>query len=484
MSEEHRRSKLPPWLAPIAAIVGPAAIMTAGIMGPGSTTSLVLAGAWFRYDLLWIAMISLPAIVVCLDSGARVGIMSGGKGMLAVIRDEIHPAVTWFVLVVMVLFNVFVNMGMFSVMSASFLSIFGHYPPEGTAASGYTTAQAVLSLVFAAAVLSVLLTGNYKRVQKVMTGLLFFVFICFFVVALRGLKDMGAIAMGLIPSIPEDLAVAGTEVKRQTYSSIVAIAGGGLAAAPILSFSYFTSDDKARPEDMPRYFWKSVFTLGLMFGLYSTFVLVAGGFALHTLPNHASIQTVHEAGKVLTRAFPAALSVLAPKVFAVGLFTCGLNTLVVVSQLMCYFCLDAFRQDWHYTRENSKFRWLLVFWVGVPAVLSTFWKFPPLLKMVLLMGLNIVIVPMAIIIMIYLINKRSLMGDRRANVWRNAFLAGSLCLALWLAASKAPGYVQGAMKQLRSSRAAQATAIEPRLPTSLPQPLRLVDGAGKERRLV
>src|SRR5690606_4503197 len=104
MTTEEKR--MPAWLQPLAMIVGPAAVMTAGIMGAGSTTSLVLAGAWFRYDLLWVAIVTLPLVVVCLDSGARVGVMSGHKGMLSVIRDEIHPGATWFVLVVMVLFNI------------------------------------------------------------------------------------------------------------------------------------------------------------------------------------------------------------------------------------------------------------------------------------------------------------------------------------------------------------------------------------------
>ena len=120
--ETREQKRIPAWLTPVAAIVGPAAVMTAGIMGAGSTSSLVLAGAWFRYDLLWIAIITLPAVVICLDSGARVGVLSGHKGMLSLIRDEIHPSVTWFVLVVMVLFNIFVNMGQMSVMTASFMS--------------------------------------------------------------------------------------------------------------------------------------------------------------------------------------------------------------------------------------------------------------------------------------------------------------------------------------------------------------------------
>jgi len=439
-------SRVPRWLAPIAAIVGPAAVMTAGIMGAGSTSSLVLAGAWFRYDLLWIAIVTLPAVVICLDSGARVGILSGAKGMLSVIRDEIHPGVTWFVLVVMVLFNIFVNMGQMSVMTSSFMSIFGLYPPAASAAadyvSNYKIYEAVLSVVFAGGILWLLLSGGYRRAQNVMTGLLFFMFCCFLIVAVRGFQEFGDIVAGSAPRIPPDLPISGTEKARDAYSSIIAIAGGALAAAPILSFSYFTSDDKARPADMRRYFWKSVLNLGVIFGVYSVLVLVAGGFALYPLENHAAIDRVHEAGRVLTRALPAGVSGMGPKIFAAGLFGCGLTTLVVVAQLMCYFCLDAVGRDWHYTSDNRGFRRLLVFWVAAPAALAPFWKFPALLKMILLMGLNIVIVPVAIVIIIYLINKRSVMGEHKANARRNLLLLASLGLSLWLAASKAPGYAK------------------------------------------
>ena len=433
------------WLAPIAAIVGPAAVMTAGIMGAGSTSALVLAGAWFRYDLLWIAIVTLPAVVVCLDSGARVGVLAGGKGMLSLIRDEIHPAVTWFVLVVMVLFNIFVNMGQMSVMTSSFLSLCGFYPPGESAAAelvrNYWLAGAALSVLFAVGILALLLSGGYRRAQNMMTGLLFFMFVCFLAVSVRGFQEAGAIIAGLVPRVPPNLPVPGTATSRDAYASIVAIAGGALAAAPILSFSYFAADDQARPEDLRRYFWKSVLNLGVVFGLYSVLVLVAGGFALYPLADHARIDKVYEAGRVLTRALPVELSGWGPKIFAAGLFACGLTTLVVVAQLMCYFCLDAVGKDWRYTSGNRAFRRLLVFWIAVPALLAPFWTFPPLLKMVLLMGLNIVIVPLAILIIIYLVNKRSLMGQYRAGPGRNLFLAASLCLSLWLAASKLPGYV-------------------------------------------
>ena len=56
------------------------------------------------------------------------------------------------------------------------------------------------------------------------------------------------------------------------------------------------------------------------------------------------------------------------------------------------------------------------------------------------MGVNIVIVPIAIVIIIYLVNKRSVMGAYKANAGRNVFLAASLLLSLWLASAKLPDY--------------------------------------------
>lgn len=259
-----------------------------------------------------------------------------------------------------------------------------------------------------------------------MTGLLFFMFLCFLLVAVRGLSEMSDILRGLAIRIPDDLSVPGTETSRDAYASIIAIAGGALAAAPLLSFSYFAEDDHARKEDLARYFWKAVLNLGVIFGLYSLLVLVAGGFALHPLAEHARIEEVHEAGRVLTRAPPEGLARWGPKVFAAGLFAASLTTLVVIAQLMCYMCLDAFRKNWHYTKDNRPFRWLLAAWIVVPAVLAPFRTFPALLKMILLMGLNIVLVPLAIVIIIYLMNRRSLMGEYRANVGRNVFLSASL----------------------------------------------------------
>ena len=59
-------------------IVGPAAVIAAGTMGAGASASLILAGAWFRCDLLWVILVVLPLFVIFVDSASRIGMPTNG----------------------------------------------------------------------------------------------------------------------------------------------------------------------------------------------------------------------------------------------------------------------------------------------------------------------------------------------------------------------------------------------------------------------
>src|SRR5215510_16242122 len=70
-------------------LVGPAALTAAGMIGAGAVATRLLAGAWFGFDLLWCALYVVPMVVFALDSASRVGVLSNGRGMFEMIRDDI-----------------------------------------------------------------------------------------------------------------------------------------------------------------------------------------------------------------------------------------------------------------------------------------------------------------------------------------------------------------------------------------------------------
>ena len=199
-------------------IVGPAAVIAAGTMGAGAAASLLLAGAWFRYDLLWVIVVILPLFVIFVDSASRIGLLNTDKGMFSLIRIYVHPSAAWIILAINVPVHLLVGMSQMSVMISAFLSIFSFYPPaEGVSeayALGYKSGEVVLSLLFATGIYWLLSSGGYQRMQKAMTGLMIVMFVFFSSLRCVALRNSPAIISGFIPKIPDNLAVPGSDLVR------------------------------------------------------------------------------------------------------------------------------------------------------------------------------------------------------------------------------------------------------------------------------
>lgn len=430
----------------LSKVVGPSAVIAAGSMGAGAVASLILAGAWFRYDLLWVIACSLPLFVIVVDSSSRIGAVNKGEGMLSIIRRHIHPSAAWLILLINVPIHILVGMGQISIMSSAFLSLFGFHPPAvdttETYASRYLIAEVVSSLGLTAAILWVVLSQGYDRMQKAMTALMVLMVVCFLVIATRSFQEIGAIAQGFVPNIPKDLPTTASAGVRLSSDSILAILGSAIAPGALLAMPYMSSDNRQGKLTLKSDLQRSIINLGFVYGAYAIFILIAGGFALYPLANHAEIETVHQASQVLSRAFPESISFIGPFIFTLGLFIAALTTLVVVLQVICYITLDMFNKPWTFNRENRLFNRLLAAAALLMAALAPLWKFPALLKVVLLMGVNVVVIPLIIVVMIYLINRSSVMGEHKAGLVRNIIMGACLLLSLGLAIDNAPRYLQ------------------------------------------
>ncbi|MFV0275829.1 MAG: divalent metal cation transporter [Parahaliea sp.] len=429
----------------LRSFVGPTAVIAAGTMGAGAVASFLLAGAWFRYDLLWVILLMLPVFVVSTDTASRIGFLNAREGMFSLIRRQLHPALAWFLLLVNVPVHFLIVMGQMSVMTSALMSIFGFHPPGPGAtadyAQGYQIAEVAINLACGGAILWLVLAQGYARMQRAMSVLMALMFICFLMVALRGMSELPGILSGFIPQLPEDVARADSAPPRVATSSIIAMIGAAIAPAALLGMPYLRADDSGAERDLGRDLRSSVVNLGLIFGAYAIFIVIAGGFALYPLPNHAEIETVHQASAVLQDAFPAALAFAGPAIFSLGVFMAAVTTLVVAAQLSVYFSLDMFHRNWRFTTDNRLYHQVLAIFMTGAALLAPFWSFPALLKVVLLMGINVVVIPLVFVIVIYLINRPSVVGNHTAEWWRNALLAAGLLTSIALAVDKVPHYL-------------------------------------------
>ena len=418
-----------------AALEGPAAVMAAGTMGAGAMAAFLLAGAWFRYQLLWVIVLMLPVFVVSADSASRIGALNPRRGMLSLVREHISAPLAWCIVLLVVPVHFLVCMGQVSVMSSAALA-----PISAAAASLDLGSQVGLALVLAGGALWLVLSRGYQRMQRVMTALMLLMFACFLLVALRGLSDWPAILRGFVPSLPPDLAVPGQRAPRVASTSIIAMVGAAIAPAALLGLPYLCADAGATRQALSAGFRHSVISLGLVFGTHAILVVIAGGFALYGLPDHASFSDVGQASTVLRAVFPGALAPAGPVIFSLGLFTAAMTTLVVAAQVTVYLALDMAGFEWRFTPDNRRYRIALSAFVLGAAALAPLWEFPALLKVILLMGINVVVIPVVYVILILLSHRAVVMQGVTTPWWRTALLLSGLLASLALAVEKAPQY--------------------------------------------
>jgi Mn2+/Fe2+ NRAMP family transporter len=441
-----------PLVGVFARLVGPAALTAAGMIGAGAVATRLLAGAWFGFDLLWVALYVVPMVVVTLDSASRVAMCSGGRGMFTMIRDDLGAWLAWFIFVPTVAVNVIVNMSQMSAMVEGLYGAFGTLPPPG---GGTSPALVAVTIGLTALTLAAAVLGGYKRVEKVMTGLLLVILASFIVVAIKGLLDWHtwvALGRGLVPQVPDPVPVAGTDRVRDGFTQVMAIAGQALPPSVFLAYGYLARNAGYTAADVRQAFWKTVQNLGVIWGLFSVVVIVAGATALHAVytgsgpsylgvSHYSQIESIPVAGQVLGPAFPGALGFLAPRFFSVGLVAAGFTTLISVSLTMTYFCLDMLRRDWHFSRENRLFRTVFGSWIAVPALVAPFWQLPALLKAILAMVGNLVLAPVAVLVIAYFVNQPAL-GAFRAGAARNVVLGITVLFSLALVANGIAGVLR------------------------------------------
>jgi Mn2+/Fe2+ NRAMP family transporter len=423
--------------------VGPAALTAAGMIGAGAVATRLLAGAWFGFDLLWVALLVIPMVIFTLDSASRIGVTSGGRGLLDMIRTDIAVWLAWLVFLPMALVNVIVNMSQMSAMVEGAYGALGMLPPAG---GEPTFGLFVVTIVLTVATVVAAVMGGYRRMETIMTGLLVVILVCFIVVAVKGLLDWHtwpALAAGLVPQIPANLPVLDhPERTRNAFTQIMAIAGQALPPAVLLSYGYLTANSGYTAADVKRTFWKTVTNLGVVWGLFSVVVIVAGATALHNVytgsgpellgvRHYSQIESIPVAGQVLGPAFPGALGFLAPRFFSMGLIAAAFTTLISVSLTMTYFCLDIARRNWKFTNDNTLFKAVFATWIAIPALVAPFWQLPALLKAILAMVGNLLMAPLAVAIVLYFVNRPAL-GEFRANSGRNAVLIVTLLFAIAL----------------------------------------------------
>lgn len=399
------------------AFVGPGMITSNVDNDAGGIYTYSLAGARYGYDLLWILLPVLIALVVVQEMGARMGTVTG-KGLADLIREEFGLRIT-FLLMIAVLFTNVGNAAANFAGLASSLELFG--------VSRYVSVPAGAVVVW-----WLIVFGTYKSVEKVFLAACV-LYLAYPLSMILARPDWGEAARSLAsPALPADLP-----------GLAMAVGIVGTTIAPWMQFYLQSSfvEKEVQASEYPKA--RADVIVGSVLA-----VAVAGCIVV------ACAATLHPAGVTSIASAAEAAGALAPLagryaevLFALGLVNASLFAASILPLATAYSVCEGLGLEAGVNRrfaEAPEFYWLYtaIIVVGAGMILV---PGVPLLKIILLSQvLNGLLLPVVLVFMVLLINRAELMGERvNGPLWNTVVwvtTAGLVVLALGLAGfSLVPG---------------------------------------------
>jgi NRAMP (natural resistance-associated macrophage protein)-like metal ion transporter len=377
------------------AVLGPGFITANVDNDSGGILTYSQAGAQFGYTLLWTMIPITLALIVVQEMCARMGVVTG-KGLSDLIREEFGLRMTFIVLMLLVVVN-------FGNVVTEFIGIAGSMQLFGI--SKYLSVPVCAVIVWALVV-----KGNYKSVEKVFLAASVF----YFAYIVAGVLSGPDWHLALVETVKFPPTSAWSD-KSYLYMVIGVV---GTTIAPWMQF-YLQSSIVEKEITIKQY---SASRLDVIVGSVFTdivawFIVVACAATLyvHGIRNITDASVAAQAMKPLAGQYAFIL-------FAAGLFNASLFAASILPLSTAYTVCEGLGFESGVDKgfkDAPFFYWFYTLLIVFGAATVLIPDFPMYKVAVLSQVLNGVLLPVIMIFMLRLINKKDLMGKYTNSHWFN-----------------------------------------------------------------
>ncbi|GHO65025.1 MULTISPECIES: Nramp family divalent metal transporter [Ktedonobacter] len=395
-------------------VLGPGLIAANAGNDAGGIATFSTAGADFGYGLLWALVIAGFCLAIVQEMCARMGAVTG-KGLADLIREQF--GVRWAALAMLALLvaNTGVTISEFMGIAMSVQVFTGDV---------HTPLVYIVVPLTALVLWWLVIKGSYRRVEIIFL-FMSLGFLAYIPAAFAAHPDWSEVGRQIVfPSI----------TGNQKYL-LAAVALVGTTISPYMQF-FVQASVADKGIHAGEYFYEQldVYSGTIFAVLIAIFVVVVTGATLY--PHHQSVETALDAALAL-KAFAGPYATL---LFGIGLFGASLLAAAVLPLSTAYGICEAFGFERGVSRSFNEAPVFQSIFTGliILGVLVTLIPGLPIIQvLVFLQGLNAAMLPILLVFIILLVNKRRLMGRRVNGVvfniisWATVILI-SLLVILWL----------------------------------------------------
>jgi NRAMP (natural resistance-associated macrophage protein)-like metal ion transporter len=394
----------------VFAVLGPGFITANVDNDSGGILTYSQAGAQYGYKLLWTIIPITLALIVVQEMCARMGVVTG-KGLSDLIREEFGLRITFFIMILLVIVN-------FGNVMAEFAGIAGSM--QLFHVSKYISVPICAFIVWA-----LIVKGDYKSVEKV------------FLIA--STVYIAYIFAGVLSSpnwheaLVQTVKVPGRSVWKDRNYVYMTIGIIGTTITPWMQF-YLQSSIVEKGIDVRQYKHSRLdVIIGSIFtDVVAWFIIVACAATLYThgVRNIAEASDAADAMKPLAGQYAFIL-------FAAGLFNASLFAACILPLSTAYTVCEGlgFESGLDKSFKDARFfYWFYTLLLVLGAAVVLIPNFPLINVIIGSQVLNGVLLPVVLIFMLRLVNRRELMGKYTNSHWFNlvAWLTAIIVIGLSL----------------------------------------------------
>ena len=376
--------------------LGPGPLIAAAFIGPGTVTLCSLAGVKFGMSLLWTLLIAVLASITLQSMAVKIGII-GKKSITEALKDEISNPVIKYIIITLIFMTILIGntayeAGNISGAVMGLETLFGQIKIDFKDFS--LNIHAIIIGLLAGALLWI---GKYRIIERCLIGLVIIMSIAFLFTAIATRPSLLSVLSGLL------------SFKAPAGSLLTII---GLVGTTIVPYNLFLHAELVKEKwndkgDLKFALKDLIIALGLG-GLISLSIVITASSIKAT-----DINTVGDLALGLESVF----GTFSRQFLAIGLFAAGITSTITAPLAAAYVVCGCFGLSTNLQSNYFKFIWLSIILFGV-FFSATGLKLITIIQFAQIT--NGVLLPIMVGLLLWMMNKSSLLGNFKNNNLQNA----------------------------------------------------------------
>ncbi len=389
--------------------IGPGVLVTAAFIGPGTITTCTLTGAGFGYALLWGLVFSVLATIILQEMTARLGVI-GQLGLGDAVRGQMRSPIAKFLAAMLILSAILIGNAAYetgNILGASLgIQEISGLSKVYLGSISFNLWGPVIGII----AFIILMIGNYKFLERILTGLVLMMSLAFILTMFMIGPDILSILKGMfIPSMP-----------AEAVFMLIGLIGTTVVPYNLFLHASVVKEKWKGDKDLKTARTDLILAV-VLGGVVSMSIVITSAVAFYGTNTEIS-----GAGELAGQLKPL-LGNFASGFISFGLFAAGISSAITAPLAAAYASCGILGWETNLKSKRFKAIWMLILFIGI---LFSALEFSPIQAIVFAQFANGILLPIIAIYLLITMNNKNILGERTNSLKQN--ILGMIVVAIMI----------------------------------------------------